>query len=224
MIATASISEKHFKLSKIDKDVVEIKKAANKPKLSIDEFICRRQDAPKLESLLFDAHKITITGGSLSRVSDEYYGLFENKLKNGSQLEIIMVEPFSSGANHLCDNVVYETDDHEIYSRKIQDSLNRFFKLQGMYKDNISIRLTKNVPPFSLIVIDENTPAAKIKVELYSYSVETRDRIQFMISINDVKSYSFFIDQLKCLREESYPVDKTYTQRSEGPVEDKVTD
>lgn len=220
MLALASVGEKYFKLSKIDKDVADIKKTIKKSNISIDEFICTRKELAPVEDRFSGANKITITGGSLYRLSDEYYGLFENKLKNGGQLEIIMVEPFSSAANHLCDNVVYETNDHKQYSEKINDSLSRFINLSDAYGDKVTIRLTKHVPPFSLIVLDEDTPKAKIKVELYSYAVPTRERIQFLISKDDIESYSFFIKQLVFLREESHAISSLDNSSNEEMAEE----
>ena len=131
--------------------------------------------------------------------------------RNLHQLEIVMVKPYSNAANLLCDNVVYETRDYKQYSFKISESLQRFLRLKQDYESRISIRLTENVPPFSLIVTDENFPNASIKVELYSYSVPTRERMQFEVTREDSKSFAFFIDQLITLRKASYEIDTSYS-------------
>ena len=99
MLALASIGEKYFKLSKIDKDIADIKKTLKKSNVSIDDFFCTRKELAPVEDRFYSANTITITGGSLYRLSDEYYGLFEKKLKNGGRLEIIMVQPFSTAAD-----------------------------------------------------------------------------------------------------------------------------
>ena len=111
----------------------------------------------------------------------------------------------------MSDNVVYETRDYKQYSFKISESLQRFLRLKQDYESRISIRLTENVPPFSLIVTDENFPNASIKVELYSYSVPTRERMQFEVTREDSKSFAFFIDQLITLRKASYEIDTSYS-------------
>ena len=121
-----------------------------------------------------------------------------------------MVKPYSHAADLLCDNVVYETNDHEQYSLKIWESLQRFLRLKQEYDSNVSIRLTENVPPFSLIISDEESSKASIKIELYSYSVPTRERMQFEITKEDVVSFSFFINQLKALRLASREIDTSY--------------
>ncbi len=211
LIATAIVSEKYFKLSKIAKGIEDLQSTVKNRGLSLDKLAFTRKEFEPLEMRLSQAKKITITGGSLYRLSDEYYAFFENKLKKGCQLEIVMVKPYSSAANFLCDNVVYETRDYKQYSFKISESLQRFLRLKQDYESRISIRLTENVPPFSLIVTDENSPNASIKVELYSYSVPTRERMQFEVTREDSKSFAFFIDQLITLRKASYEIDTSYS-------------
>lgn len=211
LIATATVSEKYFKLSKIEKGIEDIQSAVKKNSIGLDELVFTRKELEPLEERLSPVKKITITGGSLCRLSDEYYAVLENKLKNGCQLEIIMVKPYSNAANLLCDNIVYETNDYEQYSIKISNSLQRLLRLKRVYESNISIRLTENVPPFSLIVTDENSSNAAIKIELYSYSVPTRERMQFEITKEDIKSFTFFINQLIALRKASYEIDVSYS-------------
>lgn len=210
LIATATVSEKYFKLTKIEKGIENIQSAVKSRSLRLDELAFTRKELKPLEARLSQAKKITITGGSLYRLSDEYYAFFESKLKNGCQLEVVMVKPYSNAANLLCDNVVYETKDYTQYSLKISESLQRFLRLKQEYNRNITIRLTENVPPFSLIVTDEDSPNASVKVELYSYSVPTRERMQFEVTREDAKSFTFFIDQLCTIREISDEVDASY--------------
>lgn len=210
LIAIASVSEKYFKLTRIEKGVDEIQKSLHSTGRGLDNAAFTRKELKPLEERLSDARQLTITGGSLCRLSDEYYAFFEKKLKDGCTIEIIMVEPYSNAANLLCDNIVYETKDHEQYSTKILESLNRFLRLKSEYNASMSIRLTKNVPPFSIIVSDCKTSNACIKVELYSYAVPTRERIQFEVLKDDSKSFMFFSKQLDTLRKESQEIDEQY--------------
>lgn len=210
LIATASVSEKYFKLSKIEKSICKIEKIIEKPKTGFDVLASTRQKLAPLEERLARANTITITGGSLYRLSDEYYAFFEKKLSSGCQIEIIMVKPNSNAANLLCDNVVYETKDYTEYSRKIEESLKRFLRLKKETNRNIQVRLTNKVPPFSLIVTDEKEANALIKVELYSYSVPTRERMQFEISKEDSSSFLFFLNQLEVIRNTSQEIDENY--------------
>ncbi len=211
LIATAITSEKYFKLSKITKGIENIQSLIKNKGVGLDELAFTRKELSPLETRLSLAEKIVITGGSLYRVSDEYYAFFENKLKNGCELEIIMVRPYSNAANLLCDNVVYETSDYQKYSRKILESLQRFLRLKQEYASKISIRLTENVPPFSLIVTDEDSQNASIKIELYSYSVPTRERMQFEITREDNDSFAFFLGQLTALRKVSEEIDISFS-------------
>lgn len=82
---------------------IAIQSAIRKNGVGLEELAFTRKELKPLEARLSPAQKITITGGSLYRLSDEYYAFFESKLKNGCQLEIIMVKPYSYAANLLCD-------------------------------------------------------------------------------------------------------------------------
>ena len=53
--------------------------------------------------------------------------ILKKKLKENCRMEVIMVRPFTKGADLLCKNVVYETEDYNAYSKRIEESLNRFF-------------------------------------------------------------------------------------------------
>lgn len=221
LIAVASVSEKYFKMSKIEKSVEEIQETVEKIQVTVqrkntglDGLAFTRRELSPLEERLSDAKTIVITGGSLYRLSDEYFAFFENKLISGCQIEIIMVEPYSNAANLLCDNVVYETKNYNEYSMRIEESLRRFMRLKETFSQHISISLTKNVPPFSLIVADEKELNASIKVELYSYSVPTRERMQFEITRDDAVSFSFFLNQLIALRNEACEIDESYHRLS----------
>ena len=45
-----------------------------------------------------------------------------------------MVRPFTKGADLLCKNVVYETEDYNAYSKRIEESLNRFFHYKKIFR------------------------------------------------------------------------------------------
>ena len=156
-----------------------------------------------VEERLKKSKSMVITGGSLTRLSDEYFGFFQEKLSQGAILEIIMVRPFSNAANLLCDNVVYETSDYHRYSLKIKDSLERFLELQKSFPKLVEIRLSDNTPPFSIIGTDLDSENAAMKIELYSFACPTRERCQFFVKNDDKASLKFFKAQLEELRKTS---------------------
>lgn len=167
---------------------------------NIDELFIRRMDLNPLEERFKNSSNIFISGGSLSRLSDEYYGFFEQKLADNASLEVILVKPYSTAANMLCQNVVYETEDEKQYSQKITESLKRFINLKEKYNKNITIRLTENIPPYSIIALNLEKADAVMQVELYSYAVPTRERVEFIINKKDSRMYNFFIKQIEMLQ------------------------
>lgn len=102
-----------------------------------------------------------------------------------------------------CQNVVYETNDEKQYSQRITESLNRFLSLKEKCGQNITIRLTESVPPFSIIALNLGKADAVMQVELYSYAVPTRERVEFVINKKDSHMYKFFTQQIKTLQDKS---------------------
>lgn len=200
LIATAIASEKYFKLNRIEKNVKCILKSIDNTNVNLDEFFFTRKELEPLEERMKNANSIFLSGGSLVRLSDEYYAFFEKKLNENCKMEIIMVQPFSKGADLLCKNVVYETEDCNAYSKRIEESLNRFFSLQEDFPQLVKIRLTENTPPFGIVATNLETDSASVKVELYSYAIPTRERMQFSVNKSNEKIFNFFIKQIETLR------------------------
>lgn len=199
-IALSIVTENFLTLRKIENTVEKIQEKQMSIGGNIDELFIRRMDLNPLEERFKNSSNIFISGGSLSRLSDEYYGFFEQKLADNASLEVILVKPYSTAANMLCQNVVYETEDEKQYSQKITESLKRFINLKEKYNKNITIRLTENIPPYSIIALNLEKADAVMQVELYSYAVPTRERVEFIINKKDSRMYNFFIKQIEMLQ------------------------
>lgn len=207
LIATATASEKYYKLNKIQKGVESIQENINSSNFSLDEVFFTRKDLLTLEERMQNVKSIFLLGGSLARLADEYYALFEEKLKGNCRIEIIMVRPFTISAELLCKNVVYETGNKNLYNKKIEESLERFFLLKETFPQLIEIRLIESVPPFGIFATNLELDDANIQVELYSYAVPARERRLFNISKKDEKIFSFFINQIDVARLKSEEVE-----------------
>ena len=203
LIAVAIASEKYYKLNKIAKDVDTISKQNQVKKMTMDDLFRTRKELDLLEERLRDATQIVLTGGSLCRLADEYYAFFEEKLTKGCLMEIIMVRPNTPSANLLCDNVVYETQDYAVYSQKIEKALDGFKILKSCFPNQVIIRLSDKVPPYGMVAADLESEKATMKIELYTYSVPTRERIQLNVTKSDEKMFRFFMTQLDVLRNAS---------------------
>lgn len=208
LIATATASEKYFKLNKIQKGVESIQENINNSSFSLDEVFFTRKDLLTLEERMQNVKSIFLLGGSLARLADEYYALFEEKLKENCRIEIIMVRPFTASAELLCKNVVYETENKNLYNKKIEESLERFFVLKERFPQLIKIKLMENVPPFGIFATNLEMNDANIQIELYSYAVPARERRLFNVSSRDEKIFSFFINQIGTARLKSEEVEK----------------
>ena len=80
LISVSVVSEKFFKLNKIERSTNQIKKILLENGANIDDFIVTRKNLSNFEERLGSAHKILLAGGSLSRLSDEYFGFLRKNL------------------------------------------------------------------------------------------------------------------------------------------------
>ena len=73
LIATAIASEKYFKLNRIEKNIKYVLKGIDNANVNLDEFFFTRKELEPLEERMKNANSIFLSGGSLVRLSDEYY-------------------------------------------------------------------------------------------------------------------------------------------------------
>lgn len=203
LIAISIAAEKFFKLRKIENCVEEINNSQKNKTVSIDQLFFSRKNLSPLEERFKNAVNIVITGGSLARLSDEYYGFFEQKLSSGCKLEVVLVDPNSEASKQLCINTVYETTNIDAYRRKIDESINRFKELKQLYPDLVTILLSDQTPPFSMLAKNIGCPDSFVQVELYSYAVPTRERIEFVVNEDDTNTYQFFCNQIKTIEQKA---------------------
>ena len=73
----------------------------------------------------------------------------------------------------------------------------------------MKIRLTENTPPFGIVATNLEADSANVKVELYSYAIPTRERMQCFVNKSDEKIFAFFTKQIDTLRLASEEVVKS---------------
>lgn len=171
----------------------------------LDSFVIRRRDLPPLEERLDGAKRISISGGSLFRLINEYQNLFEELLESGCFLRFLMTDPSSPAAETLSLAVVYESANVEIYRNQMQMALTSLKALVEQYPDTCQIGLSKLAPPFSLVIVDKANNSSSIQVELYSFRTPARNRPLVQISPDkEPKLYSFFSSQFELIWESDF--------------------
>jgi len=77
--------------------------------------------------------------------------------------------------------------------------------LAGKYK-NVQVRFLQVKPPFSLILMDAETPHGEVQVELYTHTDIGSDRPHFILTPSiDKHWYDYFVQQYESAWEEAVP-------------------
>ena len=165
----------------------------------LDELILRRRDLPPLEDRLHGARRVSISGGSLFRLVNEYKSLFEQLAASGCQLRFLVTDPDAPAAEVLSSAVAYESLDVETYRAQLRNALGGLQHLAGGNTRSCEIRVCTLVPPFSLLVIEKGD-ASEVQVELYPFRLPARDRPLFVLHRHrDPRLYSLFTAQFDAI-------------------------
>lgn len=164
--------------------------------LGIDDLVVRRRDLPPLEERLANAKNISISGGSLFRLANEYKSLFETLARKGCRLSFLVTDPVSPAAELLCKTVAYEASDVDAYRGQLRAALTGLLAIQAKAPDLVQVRVSTAVPPFSLVMIEKEDESSVIQVELYAFNIPARDRPTLLVDKQrDPRLHSIFSDQ-----------------------------
>ena len=118
---------------------------------------------------------LKISGGSLSRLANEYRSLFEELAEQGCSIQLVMCHPDSDAIERLCNEVVYESDDIEAYRHQCRSALRIFEALAEKY-DHVEVRTCDIAMSFSILAIEKLAGELSASIELYAYKVPARNR------------------------------------------------
>jgi hypothetical protein len=167
--------------------------------VSLDDVVVSRRQLPPLEERLVGATHVMISGGSLSRLSNEYRSLFERLAGQGCRLQFVMTNPASSGAELLSTEISYESRNLDAYRSYMRDSVAGLADLAGQFPDRCEVRTYDAAPPFSLMVIVK-PDASNAQVELYTLGLPACDRpILLTSSASSPRLCALFTEQFDAL-------------------------
>lgn len=142
---------------------------------SLDNLILSRRNLAPLEERLAAATRVSISGGSLLRLANEYGSLFESLIAEGCTFRFVMTDPESQGAEFLSNEISYESRSPQTYCEHMRDSLAGLKELTKKYPGLCEVRTFASAPPFSLVVIESGKEVTS-QLELYTLGIPARDR------------------------------------------------
>jgi hypothetical protein len=167
---------------------------------SLDDLVISRRDLSPLEERFEGAKKISISGGSLFRLANEYKSLFERLLENGCEVRFLLSDPHGPSAELLSSAVVYESSDVASYRTQMRSALSGLSSLASCHPDVCEVRLYALAPPFSLVIVEKGNESSTILVEIYPFRVPARDRpILFLDKQRSPRLYALFSAQYEAM-------------------------
>lgn len=188
LIATSLLTERFIearksrkRLAEMTKDIRNIAGLIEGDGPGLDSLVVRRQDLGRLEDRFRGASSISISGGSLARLANEYKHIFEGLVKSGCRVRLLVVDPDHSAAQQLHTSVVYEVGDFNEYKRQIRGTITGLQDIEQSPPGRLEVRLSAFVPPYSLVAVERHDGTATLQVELYPFQLPARNRPTLVI-------------------------------------------
>lgn len=216
LIGTTLITERLIEVRSIKSEIQKnrsvfeeyIEESLEGKSKNFDQTVIRRRDLEPLEDRLHGAKKVSILGGSLFRLTNEYKKVFEDLLREGCQLRFLMVDPASTALDVLGTVVVYEISDIDTYRSHSKASFGVLAELIKQYPKQCSVRFCDYPPSFSMVQIQKADSDAVVQLEMYPINVPARDRPTFIFDVSkEPKLYGFYADQFDKAWQEPYSKD-----------------
>ena len=162
-----------------------------------DSFFVDRM--PSLENRLRKAQSIAINGITLIRTSNSFWGTFKQRIEEGSQIRLLVVDP-DHQAIVAAANRFHKHQDSDRLRREVEQAMDNFASLMNQVnsKHLFQVRLLPAVPPYGIWLIDTDSPKAEMWVELYSFRDEPEPTFQ-LLPHRDGKRFTFFQSQFEMM-------------------------
>ena len=167
-------------------------------KKCISEFLSK--EYPDLSDDFLLAKRISILGTTLASTSIHYYVDFEQALKRGCSLRIVVSDPSNSEVLKMLALRGYVTKDPKVIRGNIENHLTRLRRLKEIpdKSELLEIRTIPYIPPYGIVVIESFDGAAKVYVKLTPFRTTTGQFPSFEVNnLTDSIWFKFFFDQFE---------------------------
>jgi len=202
LTATSMFIDRIIIIRNIEKNVTETNDflKIKEGQVSLDNILNTRQFLAPLEERLRHAKEIKITGGSLSRLSSEYMGFFEELAQGGCSFKFLVLQPECVATEIVARDIVYETQTHEAYKSTIIGAIENLKSLMIKFPQRVQIRVTDIIPTCSLFICDGTKLKGSLMVELYPIKVPTRKRLHLsLLKSREPNSFEFYNEQFELM-------------------------
>jgi hypothetical protein len=151
---------------------------------------------PELDAALDESTDLLITGTARHTLIDGSFGRLERKLRGGSRIRFLLVDPDSSATAAAADRYYAERSADSVRER-VQRSLRLLAELKTRSGGDLSVRLTSH--PFAMTVIATD---AGLFVEYFAY--QNPDTPKFVLRPGD-GGHDYFLGEAEALWRNATP-------------------
>ena len=145
------------------------------------------------------SQSVLIVGVSLTRTLDSYYKIFEEKIKQGDQIKILLVRPGSVSVKLAASQM--SAPNHERYvNQRIQESLQILCHLYKYENQKFEIRvIDRNLSYYATLLNHDTTNTGMIYMQLYSYKPIDPGFPKHVFYQDDGAPYAHFSQEIMAL-------------------------
>jgi hypothetical protein len=166
----------------------------------IPESIFLKEFPSDLDMDIRNSKELWLIGVTLSRTIKTYYPVFEEKLKHGFQIMVILINPQGS-ALEMSVKPVYGNKSIEQRRAEVVVSLESLCDLKARYPDLLHIKISDNYIGHGVIGIDPNSTTGKLYVEMHPFKMPGGSQPKFVLESKDGEWFDFFKQETQTIWE-----------------------
>lgn len=185
--------------TKLSTDLDDLKH--NLQPISNPSYVLLEREYPDLSAAFRSAKKISILGASLHSTTTQYYADFEEALKHGALLRVLVCEPSPNVLSMQCFRT-YMIKDPDMLGKSVHAhlSLLRKLKQNAPKPDSCESRTIPLVIPYGLIILETPEGTSTIYTKLMPFRTRFGKYPAFQVNNHDNKEwFQFFYEQFEKL-------------------------
>ena len=145
------------------------------------------------------AHKIVLYGASLDGVANDYYSLFERKLKQGYSMQVLVIDPGDTRVLEISEMRAYGNPSVQRARAKALATLADFCELRKLPGVKLEIRTLKFPVTHRLVAVNPDDPNGKLYISNYAFKTISGSLPKFVLSAADGRWYELYNQEAKNL-------------------------
>lgn len=144
-----------------------------------------------LKNHLETAAELWVIGISLSRTIKTYYSVFEQKLREGYYIRVLLVHPEGASVE-MAATRYYARRDSSQKAIEIKNSLELLCELRNTTRGKIDIRTTMAPISHGVLAVNPNTASGVLYIENYPFRIVSESVPKYVLRAQDGRWYEFF--------------------------------